>query len=100
MKGRLLHLGLVNAAALVAVLVPSRSQARQDLELICSDGSLTIEYDKGFVKDSDGEFPATIYDRAIEWSDSGTQFSLDRSTWKLTIKSSDQTKFAQCTPRR
>ena len=99
MKCRLHRLALVSAAALVAVLASTRGQARQNQELICSDGSLTIEYDKGLVKDSDGEFPATIYDRAIEWSDSGSQFSLDRSTWKLTIKG-DQTKFVECTPRR
>jgi hypothetical protein len=99
MKGQLLCLSLVSASALGAVLVPSAGQARQDQELICSNGSLTIEYDKGLVKDKSGEFPATIHGQSIEWSDSGRSFSLDRSTWTLTIQG-DQTEFARCTPRR
>jgi hypothetical protein len=101
MKSQLLRLFLVSASAVVAVLLPSRAQARQDQEMICSNGSLTIEYDRSLVKNKNGdEVPATISDQSIEWKDSDRRFSLDRSTGKLTIQGSDQKQFAQCTPRR
>jgi hypothetical protein len=100
MKGSLVHLTLPSALALVAVLAPLRADARSDQDMICSDGSLTIEYDRDLIKNRNGEeFPATISDRSIEWRDSDLRFSLDRSTGKLTIQGSEQTKFAQCTPR-